>query len=135
MEVEVTDDGAGGVGGAAGARADAAARALGGSPAAAGGVTVADPGERRRSLRSGEGPGHGLLGMRERTGLFGGTVEAGRVTGGGWRVRARWQLPPHADDPATSSAREPAAEPVLATAAAATPPLEAPPCIRSRAVR
>ncbi|PRY30550.1 sensor histidine kinase [Pseudosporangium ferrugineum] len=33
--------------------------------------------------------GHGLVGMRERALLFGGTFEAGPVLGGGWRVRAR----------------------------------------------
>ena len=34
-------------------------------------------------------PGHGLAGMRERAGLFGGTVTAGARPGGGFRVRAR----------------------------------------------
>jgi signal transduction histidine kinase len=33
------------------------------------------------------GAGHGLVGMRERVGMFGGTLEAG-PTGAGWRVRA-----------------------------------------------
>ncbi|MBT2597320.1 sensor histidine kinase [Arthrobacter sp. ISL-72] len=35
-----------------------------------------------------QGSGQGLTGMRERAGIYGGTVEAGRPTGGGWRVRA-----------------------------------------------
>ena len=35
------------------------------------------------------GGGHGLLGMRERAAALGGSCEAGRVPGGGWRVRAR----------------------------------------------
>jgi signal transduction histidine kinase len=33
-------------------------------------------------------PGHGLAGMRERAAMFGGAVQAGPVSGGGWRVTA-----------------------------------------------
>jgi signal transduction histidine kinase len=33
--------------------------------------------------------GHGLLGMRERVGVYGGSLDTGPVTGGGFRVRAR----------------------------------------------
>lgn len=36
--------------------------------------------------------GHGLVGMRERALLYGGTFDAGPVLGGGWRVRARIPL-------------------------------------------
>jgi signal transduction histidine kinase len=38
--------------------------------------------------RSGPG-GHGLMGMRERVGVYGGSFEAGPATGGGYRVRVR----------------------------------------------
>jgi signal transduction histidine kinase len=34
------------------------------------------------------GSSQGLTGMRERAGIYGGTVEAGRPAGGGWRVKA-----------------------------------------------
>ena len=35
------------------------------------------------------GVGHGLIGMRERAALYGGSVETGALPGGGFRVRAR----------------------------------------------
>jgi signal transduction histidine kinase len=35
------------------------------------------------------GPGHGLIGMRERVNVFGGTISAGSAAGGGWTVHAR----------------------------------------------
>jgi signal transduction histidine kinase len=38
------------------------------------------------------GSGHGIVGMRERAGLFGGELEAGPVAGGGFLVRARLPL-------------------------------------------
>lgn len=38
------------------------------------------------------GTGQGLPGMKERAGIYGGTVEAGRAVNGGWRVRAVLQL-------------------------------------------
>jgi len=41
-----------------------------------------------------EGGGHGLIGMKERVALFGGTLNAGPVLTGGYRVLARMPLEP-----------------------------------------
>jgi signal transduction histidine kinase len=48
-------------------------------------VQVTDDG---MAAPSGEPDGHGLAGMRERVALYGGTVTAGPLPGGGFRVRA-----------------------------------------------
>lgn len=50
-------------------------------------VTVTDDGRTPESTPT-EGSGRGLTGLRERAAIFGGTVDAGAVDGGGWRVRA-----------------------------------------------
>ena len=41
---------------------------------------------------AGGGTGHGLIGLRERVGMFGGELETGRSDGGGWRLGARLPL-------------------------------------------
>jgi signal transduction histidine kinase len=49
-------------------------------------------------------PGFGLVGMRERAAVFGGSVTAGPRPGGGWRVRFTMPVPPEnrADDGGTT---------------------------------
>nr|WP_174535223.1 histidine kinase [Micromonospora chalcea] len=50
--------------------------------------------------RPADGPapsgGHGLVGMRERVGVYDGSLAAGPTLAGGWRVQARLPLPPAA---------------------------------------
>jgi signal transduction histidine kinase len=40
--------------------------------------------------------GHGLVGMRERAALYGGNINAGPATGGGWTVEATLDMTPQA---------------------------------------
>ena len=54
-------------------------------------IEVTDNGPRDESSTSGGGSGLGLIGLRERVGVFGGCLEAGPRPGGGFRVTA--QLP------------------------------------------
>jgi signal transduction histidine kinase len=54
-------------------------------------LEVVDDGRRRTNGSQG---GHGILGMRERARLYGGTLETGRREGGGFSVRARLPVGP-----------------------------------------
>lgn len=58
-------------------------------------IEVVDDGRGAAALLlAGDSGGHGLIGMKERVGLFGGTLEAGPVLTGGYRVFARMPLEP-----------------------------------------
>jgi signal transduction histidine kinase len=56
-------------------------------------LEVADGGPARSGTAERLSTGHGLVGMRERVALFGGSLEAG-PHGGGWRVRAELPFSP-----------------------------------------
>jgi signal transduction histidine kinase len=64
-------------------------------------VDVVDDGRGAGAPTVSDGAGHGLLGMRERAGVYGGVVQAGPMPGGGWGVRAVLPLvEPAVDAPA-----------------------------------
>jgi len=58
-------------------------------------IRVRDNGQAGRHAPRNE-EGHGLVGMRERAALYGGTVTAGPASGGGWLVEATLDLTPQA---------------------------------------
>ena len=61
-------------------------------------LEVSDEGGNGDASRAPLGTGQGLVGMRERVAMFGGTLQAG-PTDGGFVVRARFPMPPEETDP------------------------------------
>ncbi|MFZ4265702.1 sensor histidine kinase [Streptomyces arboris] len=70
-------------------------------------LVVNGPAATRGSPLETSGTGHGLVGMRERVRLTGGTLDTGPLPDGGFRVAARMPLPPAAALPAPPSAAPP----------------------------
>jgi signal transduction histidine kinase len=66
-------------------------------------IEVTDDGTARAVATQENGQGHGLSGMRERVALYGGTLEAGPVPAGGWRVVARLPAETRTTDAGTGS--------------------------------
>ncbi len=57
-------------------------------------ITITDDGGPAGYGPPGSAGGRGLIGLRERVGLYGGELDAGPRLGGGWRVRASFPLEP-----------------------------------------
>jgi signal transduction histidine kinase len=76
-------------------------------------VEVTDDG---MAAPSGDSGGHGLAGMRERIEMYGGSVQAGPLPGGGFRVLARLPCPQAAEPGAAGSRPHPAAPDAAAPA-------------------
>lgn len=56
-------------------------------------IRAVDDGRGRPVVRPAPSGGHGLVGMRERVGVYDGSLAAGPTSAGGWRVEARLPLP------------------------------------------
>jgi signal transduction histidine kinase len=57
-------------------------------------IQIRDTGPPGGAVRPTGEPGHGLIGMRERAALYGGTITAGPTHDGGWTVAAELDLTP-----------------------------------------
>jgi signal transduction histidine kinase len=72
-------------------------------------IEVTDDG---RGFSADPGPGYGIVGMRERALLYGGTLHAGRRDGGGFRVASSLPVDQEAGDQQGASAEPVTAEPL-----------------------
>ncbi|MFD4902090.1 sensor histidine kinase [Streptomyces sp. NPDC058411] len=70
-------------------------------------LVVNDRPEKPGSPLETSGTGHGLVGMRERVRLTGGTLDTGPLPDGGFRVAARLPLPPPLPPSASATSEEP----------------------------
>ncbi|MEU5716522.1 sensor histidine kinase [Streptomyces sp. NPDC020403] len=70
-------------------------------------LVVNDEAQEPSSLVEVSGTGHGLVGMRERVRLTGGTLDTGPLPDGGFRVAARLPLPPDQPPPASVNPEDP----------------------------
>ena len=93
-------------------------------------IKVTDDGRARAVPADGDGLGHGLIGMRERVEVHGGTVTAGPRPGGGWRVTATLPLPAAAASTGSAAPVGPAAS---VSSAAPLRPTAPPPSAESGA--
>jgi signal transduction histidine kinase len=75
---------------------------------------ASNPGTAGTTGARGVGGGHGLAGITERVGLYDGTVTAGPLPGGGWRVQATLPCPAQTTAPTPVAAPDVASSPDLA---------------------
>ena len=91
-------------------------------------VTIEVTNDGLHSPEPGDSGGHGIVGMRERVALYGGTIESGPRPGGGWTVVATLahDAPPAAPPAAETNAADPRAADTEAASSDTTEPTPRP---------